>query len=214
MLSRSSQSSPSSPESPFWKKFVGGICFGSPTTTHCFALAITPIASQTGICDASSKTTMSNAASGGRYCATERGLIRKQGLRRPTMPRASARMRRTGFWRAFLAHSRRMTPSSHPSGQSPSLPCGRKEARRARTACLTSSAYSASSRRNSIICSSRRSPANEARDGSARSVSSSVRSSIERSNTSSACSGEMSPLSRACANAEPASLRSAAAEAR
>ena len=189
MLSRSSDSSSSSPVSPFWKKFVGGICFGSPTTTHCFARAMTPIASHTGICDASSKTTKSKVDSAGRYCATDRGLMRKHGLMRPMIPRASASRRRMGFWRDFLAHSRRTIPSSHPSGQSPRRPDGRSAASFARTACFTSSAYSASRRRNSIICSSRFSPANEASADSVRSISTSVAEPTERSNDSPADSG-------------------------
>lgn len=37
-----------------------GICLGSPTTTRLFPRAIAPTASEVGICDASSNTTMSN----------------------------------------------------------------------------------------------------------------------------------------------------------
>ena len=215
MLSRSSfPSSSSSPVSPFWKKFVGGICFGSPTTTHCFARAMTPIASHTGICDASSKTTRSNVDSAGRYCATDRGLMRKHGLMRPMIPRASASRRRIGFWRDFFAHSRRMIPSSHPSGQSPSLPSGSASARRARTACLTSSAYSASRRRNSTTCSSRFSPANDASADSTRRISFSVAFANERSNDSPAEFGSTDPSANPAANAPPMRFAAAVTDAR
>ena len=172
------------------------------------------MASHTGICDASSNTTMSNVASGGRYCATDSGLMRKHGFRRPDTERVSASSLRIGFCLAFLAHSRLIVPSSHPSGQSPSRPSGSAAARRARITCLASSAYSASSRLNSAICSSRRSPAKEASVVSARSISFRVRASTERSKTSSAWFGERSPPSRAMANAPPASFLSASAEAR
>ena len=53
---------------------------GSPTTTRLLPLAIAPTASLVGICDASSKMTMSNMpASALRYCATLIGLMSMHG---------------------------------------------------------------------------------------------------------------------------------------
>jgi len=64
------------------KKEMGDSCFGSPTTIACRPREITPTASHTGICDASSKMTRSNCASTSRYCATDSGDIRRHGFRR------------------------------------------------------------------------------------------------------------------------------------
>ena len=68
----------STPRSP---TLVGGNCSGSPTMITWLPRAIAPMASQTGICDASSKMTTSKGdASGGRYWAMESGLIITQGV--------------------------------------------------------------------------------------------------------------------------------------
>ena len=65
------------------KNRVGGSCLGSPTTITCRPRPMAPIASQVGICDASSKMTRSNgSASAGRYWATDSGLIIRQGISR------------------------------------------------------------------------------------------------------------------------------------
>ena len=153
--SGTSSSSASASLSPFWKKFVGGICFGSPTTTSCFARAITPIASHTGICEASSNTTRSNgAASGGRYCATESGLMRKHGLRTAVSDGVSASSWRTGLCRAFFSHSRRRMPSSLAAGQSSARRRGRRAASRANTSPFASSRDFSSSARKRITRSS------------------------------------------------------------
>src|SRR5580700_9664664 len=63
------------------KNVVGGSCFGSPTTTNCPPRAIAPRASSGLSGDASSMTTTSTTSlPGSRYCATDKGLIMKQGL--------------------------------------------------------------------------------------------------------------------------------------
>ena len=62
------------------KRFAGGICFGSPATINCLPRDIAPTASQTVICEASSKITTSNKSwFVGKYWAIERGDIIKQG---------------------------------------------------------------------------------------------------------------------------------------
>ena len=72
----SSMSASSSSTAFVAKKLVGGICFGSPTQMSALPRAIAPTASDVGICDASSKHTMSNGGwSRSMNCATEMGLI-------------------------------------------------------------------------------------------------------------------------------------------
>ena len=109
MDSRSWKSAPgssSSPPSPFWKKLVGGICQRSPTTINWRPRATTPIASQTVIWEASSKIIKSKSWElGGRYWATERGLMRKQGLSSEAKWGSPSKSWRTGLWRVFFSHS-------------------------------------------------------------------------------------------------------------
>src|SRR5450830_151368 len=77
MLSRSPSTTSTSPSvlSLRPKKLVGGSCLGSPTITTCLPRAMAPMASHTGICEASSNTTRSKLlASAERYCAIDSGL--------------------------------------------------------------------------------------------------------------------------------------------
>ena len=72
----SSMSTSSSSTCEVEKKLVGGICFGSPTTTSALPRATAPTASLVGICEASSKITISNfSRATSTYCATDMGLI-------------------------------------------------------------------------------------------------------------------------------------------
>ncbi len=114
MLSRSASTSTSSwVDSARSKKEVGGSCLGSPTITTCLPRAMAPIASHTGICEASSKITTSKTLEfAARYWAMESGLISKHGV---SLVRASGILdisSRSGRWRVFFVISCRRTPHS------------------------------------------------------------------------------------------------------
>ena len=95
------------------KKLVGGSCLGSPTMTTCLARAMAPMASQTGICEASSKMTMSKLlVSALRYWAMDSGLISRQGVRRSTAEGICSSSWRSGRCWRFLVISRRRMPHS------------------------------------------------------------------------------------------------------
>ena len=108
ILSRSSPIRPSSSasSSPFWKKLVGGSCFVSPTMMALSPRARAPMASQTGICEASSKMTTSNfILPAVKNCAMDRGLIKRQGVSCCKRSGIFSSNMRTGKWRLFLVTS-------------------------------------------------------------------------------------------------------------
>ena len=113
MLSRSLSTSTSSSPSARSKNEVGGSCFGSPTMTTCLPLAIAPIASHTGICEASSKTTTSKSAvSVARYCAMDIGLIITHGASLVMAVGILLIISRKGKCRLFFCISLRNKPHS------------------------------------------------------------------------------------------------------
>jgi hypothetical protein len=96
-----------------WPTLVGGSCSGSPTMITWLPRAMAPMASQTGICEASSKITTSNGlASAGRYCAIESGLIIMQGTSWVMTFGIRPKSWRSGMCRAFLLISRASVPHS------------------------------------------------------------------------------------------------------
>ena len=173
MLSASSTSFSSPPTAVLPKKLVGGICCGSPTTTTCLPRAITPIASQTSICEASSNTMRSNGSiSMSRNCATESGLIRKHGLYLATRSPLSARSLRTGVRPLFLFSSRLRAPSWRFSSlvKCPPSKSGYREAIFAKMACWDRWEYLSISLWNSAIFDSWLRPKKPGRIGQASST--------------------------------------------
>jgi hypothetical protein len=107
-----SSSSSVPPPVIFEKKAVGGSCFGSPTTTTCFARATAPSASTGWIWLASSMTSRSKSnRPGARNCATDKGLIMNTGFSACTAGAAFSMRRRIGMWPRLRAISARSTPS-------------------------------------------------------------------------------------------------------
>ena len=153
--------SSSSSSTPRWPTLVGGSCSGSPTTITWLPRAMAPIASQTGICEASSKITTSNGlASAGRYCAIDSGLIITQGASWVRTFGIRPNSWRSGMCRAFLLISRASVPHS---GSLPKLVCvGTAAPIRALTICWASSQTFLSAATNASIaasCFSARKPA-------------------------------------------------------
>ncbi len=123
----------------------------------CRPRAIAPMASQTGICEASSKITTSNVSwDASRYCATDSGLIRTQGLSLGSKVGMRPRSCRTGMWRMRLPISLRSNPISalgmSSSPWSRGIPAARRALIRSRESVAS---LSSSSRKRSIrsLCS-------------------------------------------------------------
>ena len=97
----------------FEKKFVGGICLGSPTIITFLPLAIVPTASHTVIWEASSKTTKSKELKcAGKNWETESGDIIKHGVRWSRFSPISLINCLIGLWLLFLLNSLERTPYS------------------------------------------------------------------------------------------------------